>query len=271
MQAKLLTLDIENMANLLWSWQNKNYQSGWRAIAVEQPWYPLGVGLKWYGKKGYYLGLEDYRGYKPLIKRYKDGSFKITPPNLRPMLQDVWNHLDEADVVIGWNSDSFDIKKLNDYFLREGFPPYSPIISVDVMKKKKQVAASDSNKLDDTGEQWNTGRKLEHEGWPLWMACAEGDKKALKKMADYCIQDIKLTEDNYDYMLPWMKTHPAMNVYEGRPEACPKCGADGTMIKGASYRTTSSNMYQYYRCKNCQGMAKSRIPDKLNPKVAYTL
>ena len=269
-ETKILTLDIENMANLLWSWQTRSFNGSWSSISVEQPWYPIGVGVKWFGEEGKYLALEDYRGYKPLIRRYKDGSFKITPPNLKPLLKDVWDYLNEADIVIGWNSDSFDIKKLNDYFVRYGFPPYAPIQSVDVMKKKRQVVSSDSNKLDDTGEQWGTGRKTQHDGWDLWVKCAEGDKKSLKHMAEYCIQDLQLTEDNYVYLRGWMKTHPAMNVFSGRPESCPRCGATGSMQKGMKYRATSANLYQYYRCKECSGMAKSRVPEPKSASPDFT-
>ena len=268
MSAKILILDIENMANLLWSWQVYS-RGGWSAIDTELPWYPLGVGVKWHGQKGRYIGLEDYKGYKPLIKRYKDGGFRIYPPNLKPILQDVWALLDEADIVIGWNSDSFDIKKLNDKFIELGFKPYTPFASVDVMKKKRQLTAGNSNKLDDTGEQWGIGRKTEHNGWPLWMGCAEGDPEALALMRKYCIQDIALTERAYDYLLPWMKTHPSRAVLDENPQSCPRCGVEGKIIRGMKYKATNTNLYQYVHCNACGWRGKNRLAEKTE-KPLYT-
>lgn len=265
---RILTLDIECMANLLWSWQVRS-NNDWSATSVEHEWYPLGVGYKWYDEEeAHYLSLEKYKGYKPSIRRYKDGSLKFTPPNLKPMMKDAWELLNTADVVVGWNSTSFDIKKLNDWFVKLGMSPYMPIMQVDVMREKKKITSSNSNKLDDTSEAWGTGRKQKHEGWDLWIKCCEGDPKALADMESYCKQDVLITEKNYDYLKPWIKTHPKLNVLDERPTECPK-GCGGEMMAGMKYTATSTNKYQYFRCNNCGGVAKARIPEKLD-KPLYT-
>lgn len=251
------------MANLLWSWQVRS-QDYWTATSVEHEWFPIGVGYKWYDEdEVHYLSLEKYKGYKPCIKRYKDGSFKFTPPNLKPMMKDAWELLNTADVVVGWNSKAFDIKKLNDWFVKLGMPPYMPIAQVDVMQEKKKITSSNSNKLDDTSEAWGTGRKQQHEGWDLWIKCCEGDAKALADMESYCKQDVLITEKNYDYLKPWIKSHPKLNVLDERPELCPK-GCGGKIIAGVKYTATATNKYQYGRCNNCGSPVKFRIPEKLD-------
>lgn len=263
---KTLTFDIESMANLVWSWQTRG--KDWSAIDTELKWYPLGVGVKWEGEDPVYLSLDKQKGYKPVITRHKDGSFKVRKPNVKPLMKEVWEYLDEADVVVGFNSKAFDIKKLQDYFLALGMKPFSPVQHVDVMQEKKKLTSSNSNTLDYTSQEWGYGRKQSHEGWPLWIKCAEGDTEALRLMEEYCLRDVEITEQCYHHVRPWMKTHPANNVLDEKPDSCPKCG-EGKMIAGAKYAVTRVNKYQYFRCSNCGASVKARAPEDTE-KPLYT-
>ncbi len=263
MKPRILTVDIETMANLVWTWEEYS-KGGWRAIDTEERWHPISFGAKWFGEKTKYHALEDYKGYKPQLTIKGDTKI-IRKPNLKPLLQEMWNYFDEADIVIGWNSTAFDVKAMRTFMIEAGMKPFSPFLEVDVMLKKRQLTRGVSNKLDSTGEQYGQGRKVSHDGWPLWYACAQGDKKAQKKMKKYCIQDVDLTELNYRFLLPWMKTHPSINVMLDERDACPKCGGKH-MNKAMKYTATNSNSYQYYRCQDCGGMSKSRIPEvKVKP------
>ena len=47
--------------------------------------------------------------------------------------------MDEADVMVGWNSAAFDRKHLNREFLQAGMTPPSPSREVDLMKVVKAV------------------------------------------------------------------------------------------------------------------------------------
>jgi len=166
------------------------------------------------------------------------------------------------------NCDAFDLKKINAKLIAAGYQPPSPCQTVDVMKKKRQLTASNSNKLNDTGIEWGLGGKVEHDGWDLWMGCMEGDAKSLRLMKKYCIRDVDLTEEAYTYLLPWMKTHPSMSVLSGRPNHCNKC-LSHRVHAGMKYRATNTNLYQYFRCVDCGGMQKSRIPE-LQEKPLYS-
>lgn len=244
--SKLLVFDIESMANLVWSWDVYS-KGGWRAIDTEVEWYPISFACKWLGEdKVYYHSLEHYKGYKIPMKRYKDG-FRWTEPNIKPLVQEMWGYFEQADLVMGWNSKRFDVKKMNDKFLEYGFEPYSPFKQVDAMQEKRKLAASSSYSLRDTSVQWGTGEKLDNDGWPLWIACAEGDKKALKEMREYCIRDVEVTEKNYLHIRPWITNHPPTGIMDGVPGACHACGAtDFAELENRDY--TKTGWKRRWRC-----------------------
>lgn len=243
-QPKIVTFDIENMANLVWSWQV--WANDWRAISTEKEWHMLSFAAKWLGKKTTVYSLDKYDNYKPMLTRDGD-TLTITKPDEKELLQDLWNILDEADIVIGWNSKRFDTKKVQSKFLAYGFPPPSPFQQIDVMQEKKKIAASNSNALEQTGQEWNLGEKISHQGWPLWMGCAEGDSKAWAKMRRYNIQDVDLTEKTYLYLRPWMATHPNLSNYTGNNNACPSCLKTDTLTK-RGYSRKNKKPRQIYHC-----------------------
>lgn len=267
MKARIVTFDIENFANLLYSWQTKNFRSGWNAIDVEIPWHILCFAYKWYGKKTEVVSLPQFKGYKPMIVRRKNGVFFRFPDD-RLLMEAMWKILDEADIVVGWNSVRFDVKKVQARMISLGMKPPSPFKQVDVMAQKKRITMSNSNKLDDTGEEWGTGRKLPNVGWALWMGCAEGDEASWRRMQKYNIQDTILTEKNYKVLRPWMPNHPNVNHYSRDIKACSACGKHNTLIK-RGWHPAGQRRRQRYHCapnrggcgKYCSGELIPQDPD----------
>ncbi len=248
MKARIATIDIETMADAVFSWGI--YGQNWNAIEVIVPWSVLCVGVKPLGKKPYIIATDDYEGYKPLIERRKDGIFLRRPDDYDVILE-TWKVLNEYDIIIGWNSKRFDVKKLQAKMLSHGLGPPSPFKQIDLLQEKKKVANSTSNRLDSTGEEWGTGRKLENPGWPLWRGVAEGDPKAWSLMKRYCLQDIRLTEKNYEVLRPWIVNHPNLNVFEEKND-CPKCGARHTLIK-RGFAPSGGRKRQIYQCLQEKG------------------
>lgn len=257
MELKIVTIDIENFSNLLYSWQT--YGQNWRAIETEVEWHIMSFAAKWLGEKTQVYSLNKYKNYKPFITR-KNNSVTFTKQDERELLQELWNILDKADIVIGWNSKRFDIKKIQSKLIAYGFEPPSPFRQIDVMLEKKKVAESNSNALDYTGQEWNLGEKLPHTGWPLWKGCAEGDKKAWSKMCKYNAQDVVLTEKTYLYLRPWIANHPNLAVYEA-DAVCPKCKSRNLQKKGPEYRGQA--IHQRWRCKDCGGNLYTNLKGKL--------
>lgn len=247
MSAKVLTLDIETAPNIGLSWgiYDQNIPK------VVQQGYILGFAWKWLGKK------KVHSCYIWDFDRYSH-----EPTNDIEVAKKWLEVVNQADVVVGHNSIQFDNKMMMAAVMRHRLPPPEPFANFDTKTSIKRVAKFDSNKLDDLGERFGIGRKMKHEGINLWWDCMNNKLAAKKKMVAYNKQDVKLTEDLYLYERPYALNHPALNVIESRPEGCPKCG--GKMNAGMKYRATNTNLYQYFRCMSCGGMAKSRIPE---PKV----
>lgn len=233
-EANVLFIDIENIAELGWVWDM--YEA--TVLEVERPGHLLTVGYKWQGeKKTHVIGQDDFKGYKP-----KSGDDK-------KLCQFVWDLIDKADVVIGHNAKSFDMKKLNYRFMVNGLTPPSPTKVIDTLTSMRAVAKAPSNKLNSLGKVMNIGQKVEHEGWSLWKKCYLGDPKAWKKMKQYNKQDVDLLEKWYMILRPWISNHPNFNVYNKTSFKCPHCGSSHTNKRGYAYTKTMT--YQQYQCKNC--------------------
>ena len=194
-------------------------------------------------------GLPDYQGYK---KGSEDDS---------KLVKELWHLLDRAEIVVAQNGDAFDLKKINARFAYHNLPPPSPYRTVDTLKVARRYFAFSSNKLDHLGASLGLGRKLEHEGFPLWKRCMAGDSKAWKKMKAYNKQDVLLLEKVYYRFLPWIKNHPNLDNYSDGT-CCPKCGSKSLQKRG--YLHTNTTKYARICCMSCGGW--SRSPVNVNEK-----
>lgn len=107
-------------------------------------------------------------------------------------LSELWKLIEEADVLIGYNSDSFDIPLLNKYYLGD----LRNIKSLDLMK---EVSKSLGRKISlDVLGQATLGKKKTGSGLKSVDWWANGE---VQKVKDYCLEDVKLTKDLYDFMM----------------------------------------------------------------------
>lgn len=255
MEAKLCTLDIETSSRIGLFFGN-TYKAN--IAKTVQEMYVFGFSWKPLGKKVQSCYLWDFPLYK------KD------PTNDINVIKKWIEVASEHDIVIGQNSRSFDDKVMLGRAIIHKLPPPTPFATIDTKSDLQGVARYDQNGLDWVSKQYGDGGKTDTGGIDLWWECMDvpgfkkGNPKAQKKMVKYCENDVVKTEKKYLRERPYYKRHPAMNVIIGRPEACPKC-AGAHMNAGMKYRATNTNLYQYFRCMDCGGMAKSRIPE---PKQA---
>lgn len=169
----------------------------------------------------------------------------------RHMIKAMWDLLDEADEVVGWNSNSFDIKILNGEFAILGMTPPSPYRKIDLMRTVKANMRFISHKLDFVSRTFGIGKKTDHEGFPLWVACMKGVHKAWVKMEEYNINDVALTEDMYHRLIPWISTGANRSASWG----CPRCGHKRLHSRG-DYVTAPGVRYKRYQCQGCGGWIK---------------
>lgn len=173
------------------------------------------------------------------------------------LLQSLWELLDEADVVIAHNGRRFDVPKINTRFLKAGMLPPSPYKQIDTLAEAKKYFKITSNRLNFIAEFLGLGSKAETGGFALWDECMRGKKSSFRKMLKYNIQDVRLLEEVYLKLRPWMQTHPNVGVYsEAEVQQCAKCGS--THIEKRGFSFTQTGKYQRYHCKSCGAWSRSR-------------
>lgn len=167
--------------------------------------------------------------------------------------------LSEADIVMHYNGDRFDLPRLNTEFVLTGLAPPEPYKSIDLLKVMRGNFAFPSNKLAYISEQLGLAGKIKHEGHELWIKCLAGDPKAWAQMKRYNIQDVRLLEEIYDKVRPWIKDHPHHGLYSGIEDSCPNCGSGQLIRRG--FARTSVGRFQQYQCKVCGSWSRGTKRD----------
>lgn len=229
---KVLTIDIETSPALAWVWglRDQNIAPGQVEKQVEM----ICFAAKWLDRKKMYFRSVHHDGQEA-------------------MLAEVHALLDEADVVIHYNGQSFDIPHINRELKLGGFGPPSPFLQIDLYRTVRSKFRFMSNKLDSVAGELEIGQKVKHEGFGLWKRCMAGDDVAWAKMRRYNKGDVTLTEDLYYELRPWISTHPAMSV--GGAIECPRCTSRNMMKRGT--RRTAQATFQEYQCTDCGGYSRS--------------
>lgn len=227
---RILTLDIETAPNLAYVWGMWQQNVGLNQLSC--PGYVMCMAAKWLGEADVlFLG-------------------GPTASDRATMLQQAHDLLSEADVVVTYNGNSFDLKHLNREFIQAGLQPPAPYISVDLLKEVRRHFRFASNKLDFVAGQLGLGHKVKHEGFELWLACLAGDPAAWKRMRTYNVQDVRLTEQLFERLRAWVKLpHLALFSDALDTDSCVACAGTNLHPRGFSY--TRSGRYQRYRCADC--------------------
>lgn len=180
---KILFLDIETTPMQVYTWGlwDQNISIDQIIKSTEM----LCFGARWLGTK------------KVIFKSvHHDGK--------EAMLNELHRLMDEADLLVGWNSAAFDHKHINREFLEAGMAPPSPVKDLDLMTVTKANFLFPSNKLDYVAQTLEVGAKVKHSGFKLWLRCMDGDNKAWAEMKKYQLQDVNLLVELYDILLPWL-------------------------------------------------------------------
>ena len=109
---------------------------------------------------------------------------------LKEDLPKLWPLFERADVLVGYNSDHFDIPILNKYYAGD----LAKIKSVDLMKEVKNVLGR-RLKLDNIAEA-TLGKKKSGHGLDAVRWWEQG---LVEKVREYCLDDVRLTREIYDY------------------------------------------------------------------------
>jgi DNA polymerase III epsilon subunit-like protein len=175
------------------------------------------------------------------------------------MVQAAHELLSAADALIHYNGKAFDVKHLQREFLLAELPPAAPHVDIDLLRTVRTQFRFPSNKLTHVSEALGIGKKTPHTGFDLWRDCMMGNDKAWALMKKYNIQDVRLTEELYDRLLPWIPNHPSVTVFDDRPDACPQCGKGPMIAHGL--RRSKTMVYKRFQCRECGAWARSRVSE----------
>jgi hypothetical protein len=166
----------------------------------------------------------------------------ITPSQ---MLEPLHGFLSEADAVVTYNGERFDLPKINGEFVVAGMRPVPPTPSIDLYKTAKQLGYQ-SNKLMFVAKHLGIGEKISTEGFKLWRDVMAGSEEAWARMLRYNKQDVALLENLYAELRPFIRSHPAMYVDDG---ACIACGSPRVHLRGS--RRTRASSVERMQCQDC--------------------
>lgn len=232
---RVAVVDIETSPAIAYTFGTRNVFISNEQII--QPTRTLCVGVKWIGERAVTVYSEwDEGGHEEMILK-------------------LWEVLDEADAVVGYNSNAFDIPHLNREFIEAGLLPPSPYAKIDLYQTVRSKFRFISGKLAWVVKTLDLGGKMAHEGFGLWRKVLEGDEMAQRKMAAYCGQDVRITESLYKEIKPWITNHPNEALHAGKAHACPKCGSTAVVKRGI--QQTSVSAFQRYQCNGCGSYSRS--------------
>jgi hypothetical protein len=225
---KILFLDLETSPNLAYVWGL--WQQNVAITQLEKSTEVICWGARWLGSDKVIFKSQHHHGKEK-------------------MLDELHKVMNEADVLIGWNSAAFDSKHIKREFIENGYLPPAPWKELDLMRVVKSQFKFPSNKLDYVAQKLGVGAKVQHSGFQLWLDCMAGNAKAWAEMKEYQIQDVNLLIDLYDILLPWIDNHPHVGASQGNSKACRNCGS--TNLTRSGMKVLSGGTAQRWQCKDC--------------------
>lgn len=239
---RVLLWDIESAPHLGYFWSRWKQNIGSNQIEQEGG-YMLSAAWKWLGEEEVY-------------HVWADDPVHGNDANICAALYEV---IEQSDVIIGHNQNSFDYPMLNARLVQNGFPPLKNVKKIDTLLIAKKNFRFATNKLDDLGKYLGVGRKIDTGGFELWHRVITGDKNALAEMVDYNRQDVVLLERVY-LKLRAFDSNPAANAghyYEDNLSRCPVCGSSEVIETGNASYTPVSKFVEMV-CNDCGHRSRKR-------------
>lgn len=249
-QPRILIFDIETTPMKSWHW--RVYDENISPKQIIEFSRVLCYAAKWLGNPS--VAFESTQGKSGARVDYA-------------VCKSLWKLFDEAEIVVAHNGKAFDVDTMRARFAFYKMPPPSPFKIFDTLRLGRGMFRFPSNKLDAIARYLKVGRKVEHEGFDLWLKCMADNADAWKRMEKYNIGDVLLLEEVYTRLRCWSNTHPNVALLHKEGEMrCVCCGAESLKeLNKASY--TAACVFPSYRCRKCGKVMRSREKDKRAGKV----
>ncbi len=239
---KVLIWDIETSSIdlLVRQYDLKSFAGRHDPSKIVRDWVMLGASWKWHGS--------------PHVKSVSVSS-KDTA-NDYEVVSILHTVLDEADILVGHNSDAFDLKKFNTRAIKYGFSPIAPKKSYDTLKIARKYFRFTSNKLRYVADYLGLEAKDES---PDWDKCLLGDENELRYMRQYNRQDVITTEQVFDKLRSYHNTGPDLNtirpmvdVLDKPVHTCPACQSPDLRRDKPKFNKSGKLVGYLYQCLSCE-------------------
>jgi hypothetical protein len=232
---RILFLDLETKPLISYTWGIWDQNIGLNQI--KEDWSILSFAAKW-------------RGDKKVI--YSDNRKSKDLMNDKKLMQELWELLDEADIIVTQNGKSFDEKKFNARFAFHGIRKPSSYKHYDTKRLCKKYFSLTSYSLAYLCEYFKLKhKKLTHAKFPgmeLWKECIKGNNKAWEEMREYNIHDILTLEDLFNIIEPW---EPSINYNIYTDDLIYRCSCGSEKFDHTGYHYTKFKKVKKYNCTSC--------------------
>lgn len=160
---------------------------------------------------------------------------------------------DLADEIVGHYVNGFDMPWFRTRCLYHGLNPLPAYKTVDTKAMAAKNFLFNSNALNYIGQFLGEGKKIDTD-YDMWKDITlRNDRKQLRRMVDYCIQDVVLLEKVYKRLQAWTPAKTHSGVLSGLDKwSCPRCASEN--VKKSKTRVTAAGTIQHQMvCRDCGG------------------
>lgn len=163
----------------------------------------------------------------------------------------------QADLVVGKNSDKFDIKMINSVRMFSGLPgmPWWSTISDDLEKQMRRYFRLPSQSLDYISHKLGLGGKIKMEmaDWINIVERTPTGEKALAKMIKYGKKDVVDTRTLWNTLSQHFDPKFNMATFTQNALSCKNCGSENIKKNGSSCK--GKTRYIKWQCNTCNRYA----------------
>lgn len=244
--AKVLIYDIETAPILASVW--KIFDENVGLDQIRRDWHVISWSAKWLNDPDDKIMYSDQRKKKNIEDDYD-------------ILEEIWELIDAADIVITHNGKNFDQPKLNARFIKHQMKPPATPRHIDTYQIARSKFRFTSNKLayicEYLGVKHQKSAHKKFQGFSLWKECLNGNMEAWKEMEHYNKQDVLALQEVYKRLAPWSNQINFQLYQKDTKDFICQCGGDKFYNKGYSYTNTS--VFKRFYCKTCGAHHNQRV------------
>lgn len=132
----------------------------------------------------------------------------IVAPKLKDeakALREIAKTVEEAHVLVGWNSKHFDWRFLEQRAIVLGTPSLPAKLHLDLIHHHRHYFRSRGHSLDGVAKDLKLSAQKYDVPASAWLAAADGDRNALDEIVKHCEQDVIITEEAHWKLAPYIR------------------------------------------------------------------